>query len=72
MGNPVCVYLYKLVQSLQTVVYIKLRYNKTLSGNVHSLEVLFGTEELNVSVGSSVCLHTLEDFLSVVKHHCGR
>ena len=72
MRNPVLVDLNELVKCLEGVLLVDLGDNQTLSGNVHSLEVLFGTEELNISGGSPVGFHALKDLLTIVEDHSRR
>ena len=72
MRNPVLIDLNELVKSLESVLLVDLRDNETLSGDVHSLEVLLGAEELNVAGRGSVSLHALKDLLTIVENHRGR
>ena len=65
MRNPVLVDLNELVKCLEGVLLVDLGDNQTLSGNVHSLEVLFGTEELNIS--GSKAFSELE-YAEIIKH----
>ena len=67
--DPVLIYLYELLDSLNDEISVKLGYAKTLAGNVHSRHVLFRAEELDLAVCASVSLHALEALLSVMKHH---
>ena len=70
-GSPILLHVHEGGQHLHTQLLGDLGQAQTLGGAVQTADVLNGTEELNLAVGATVGLQTLEDLGAIVQNRSG-
>ena len=70
--NPVSFYFYKCFHCFDKHINREFRHTKSCIGIDHSLCVHLRTEQLDFAFCCTVCFHTFECFLRIVKCHACR